>query len=70
MTAVRLNDAEKSNDRRDSSYTDFSLMRVGTLRQKLQEHGLDVDGSREMMIARLEENRPKKKAKVSEGTTD
>ena len=45
LTAVRLNDAEKSNDRRDSSYTDFSLMRVGTLRQKLQEHGLDVDGS-------------------------
>ena len=34
LAAVRLNDAEKSND--ISSYTDFSLMRVGTLRQKLQ----------------------------------
>ena len=32
----------------------FSKMRVNTLRKMLHEKGLDVDGSREMMIARLE----------------
>lgn len=31
-------------------------MRVNTLRKLLHEKGLDVDGSREMMVARLEEN--------------
>ena len=32
----------------------FSKMRVNALRKMLHEKGLDVDGSREMMIARLE----------------
>ena len=31
-------------------------MRVGTLRKMLDEKGLDVDGSRESMIALLKEN--------------
>jgi hypothetical protein len=30
-------------------------MRVSTLRRKLDEKGLDVDGSREMLISRLED---------------
>ena len=29
-------------------------MRVATLRQKLDEKGLDVDGSKEMLVSRLE----------------
>ena len=33
---------------------DLSTIRVSTLRSMLHEKGLDIDGSREMMIARLE----------------
>ena len=36
--------------------TDYNTMRVGTLRKMLDEKGLDVDGSRETMIALLKEN--------------
>lgn len=39
-----------SNDDRD-----YKRMRVATLRQKLAEKGLDVDGSKEMLVSRLEE---------------
>lgn len=63
LAAVVLNDAEKSN--KMDGCTGFKHMRVGALIQKLQEDGLDVDGSRQMMIARLEEDMSKKKAKVS-----
>ena len=35
--------------------TDYNTMRVGTLRKMLDEKGLDVDGSREAMIALLKE---------------
>ena len=35
---------------------DFSTMRVNTMRKMLHDKGLDIDGSREMMIARLEKN--------------
>lgn len=34
----------------------FDTMRVSTLRKKLHEKGLDIDGSRETMIALLKEN--------------
>ena len=34
----------------------YNSMRVGTLRQMLHEKGVDVDGSREAMIALLEKN--------------
>lgn len=34
---------------------DFKRMRIATLRQKLDERGLDIDGSKEMLVARLEE---------------
>ena len=37
------------------SERDHKRMRVATLRQKLDDKGLDVDGSREMLAARLEE---------------
>ena len=36
--------------------TDYNTMRVGTLRKMLDEKGLDVDGSRETMIALLKEH--------------
>jgi len=36
--------------------TNYNKMRVGTLRKLLDEKGLDVDGSRETMIALLKEN--------------
>ena len=36
--------------------TDYNRMRVGTLRKMLDEKGLDVDGSREAMIALLKED--------------
>lgn len=38
-----------------TSIVDFSSMRVSTMRKMLHEKGLDIDGSREMMIARLKE---------------
>ena len=34
---------------------DYKRMRVATLRHKLDAKGLDVDGSKEMLISRLEE---------------
>ena len=39
----------------DSNSTDYNKMRVGKLRKMLDERGLDVDGSREAMIALLKE---------------
>jgi hypothetical protein len=39
----------------DSDELDFTRMCVSTLRRKLDEKGLDVDGSREMLISRLVE---------------
>ena len=52
---------EESEDDSDSENgegesIDYNKMRVGTLRKILDEKGLDVDGSREAMIALLKEN--------------
>ena len=46
---------EQQNDT-NSAKTNYNKMRVGTLRKMLDEKGLDVDGSRESMIALLKEN--------------
>ncbi|KAL7533627.1 hypothetical protein ACHAXR_005353 [Thalassiosira sp. AJA248-18] len=35
---------------------DFNAMRISDLRKKLHEEGLNVDGSRETLIATLKEN--------------
>ena len=40
----------------ESTGDQFTTMRVSELRTKLDEKGLDVDGSREAMIATLKEN--------------
>ena len=51
LTAVNMNVHKVSTDAND-----FSMMRVSTLRKMLDEKGLEVDGSREAMIARLEQS--------------
>ena len=51
LTAVNRKEGKAS-----ISGSDFSLMRVNILRSLLHEKGLDVDGSREVLIARLEQN--------------
>ena len=53
LTAVSRGEA--GNDTNGDS-TNYNKMRVGTLRKMLDEKGLDVDGSRESMIALLKEH--------------
>jgi len=53
LTAVTRDKEEKNSDTEKSSGDQFSTMRVSELRIKLNEKGLDVDGSREAMIAAL-----------------
>ncbi|KAL7533349.1 hypothetical protein ACHAXR_008059 [Thalassiosira sp. AJA248-18] len=46
----------KKQDEDSSDANNYNTMRVSTLRRKLYQKGLDVDGSREAMIAVLKEN--------------
>ncbi|KAL7524798.1 hypothetical protein ACHAXR_000720, partial [Thalassiosira sp. AJA248-18] len=46
----------KKKDNPSSDVNNYNTMRVSTLRRKLNEKGLNVDGSREAMIALLKEN--------------
>ena len=46
----------KEEDSPSSVERDLSTMRVSCLRKMLHKRGLDIDGSRETMISRLEEN--------------
>ena len=48
LTAMNRDDNQGSPNK-------FSMMRVSTLRKMLDEKGLEVDGSREAMISRLEQ---------------
>jgi len=50
LTAVARGEETGEGDR-----TDYNKMRVGTLRKMLDEKGLDVDGSREAMVALLKD---------------
>jgi hypothetical protein len=52
LTAVTR---EKNGNTEESIEAEFRTMRVSELRIKLDEKGLDVDGSREAMIATLKE---------------
>ena len=57
LTAVARGEAEDdTGDEGEDDSTKYYTMRVGTLRNMLYEKGLDVDGSREAMIALLKEN--------------
>ncbi len=47
---------EQSDAGEDDESIKYNKMRVGTLRKMLDEKGLDVDGSRESMIALLKEH--------------
>ena len=49
------NKKRPASSRPNDTGRDYKRMRVSTLRQKLDGKGLDVDGSKEMLVARLEE---------------
>jgi hypothetical protein len=49
-------DDRGSADHDNNCVTHFNSMRISELRQKVHEKGLDVDGSREMLIASLKGN--------------
>ena len=55
LTAVSRGEPKKDDDNNSDSIN-YNKMRVGTLRKMLDEKGLDVDGSREAMIAALQES--------------
>ena len=44
---------EKENDLDGMDGDKFSIMRISDLRRKAHEKGLDIDGSREALIATL-----------------
>ena len=55
LAAVVRGEREEGGADGDNN-TQFTTMRISELRQKAHEKGLDVDGSREMLIAVLKEN--------------
>jgi hypothetical protein len=56
LLAAMARGKKEDNGGSDDDPIGFNTMRVGTLRKMLHEKGLDVDGSREAMIALLKEN--------------
>ena len=55
LMAVAFGGSKKRPASSDAdSARDYKRMRVSTLRQKLDDKGLDVDGSKEMLVSRLE----------------
>jgi hypothetical protein len=50
-----LSSNKKSPAPANAEERDYKRMCVSSLRRKLDERGLDVDGSRDMLIRRLEE---------------
>ena len=60
LAAVSRHDKEKSSSSHDGNETggekSFSHMRISDLREKLHDKGLDIDGSREALIAKLKEH--------------
>ena len=54
MAAMSSANKKRSASSDADSGRDYKRMRVATLRQKLDEKKLDVDGSKEMLISRLE----------------
>jgi len=55
VLAAMARGEEQTGDDADDESVKYIRMRVGTLRNMLDEKGLDVDGSREAMIALLKE---------------
>ena len=56
LLAAMARGKAKSSSSSDTAADNYNTMRVATLRKMLNEKGLDVDGSRESMIALLKEN--------------
>ena len=56
LAATSREDIGNSSTSSSADANDFGTMRINTMRKMLHEKGLDIDGSRETMIARLEEN--------------
>ena len=56
LAAVSRHWGEDTEDGGEEESIKYNTMRVGTLRKMLDEKGLDVDGSRESMIALLKEH--------------
>jgi len=54
VSAVPAGSSKSSSS--DTAANNYNNMRVATLRKMLDEKGLEVDGSRESMIALLKEN--------------
>lgn len=54
MAAVVAGNKKRSAGSLDNDGRDYKRMRVATLRKKLDDKKLDVDGSKEMLISRLE----------------
>ena len=55
LLTAALVGSKKRSEHSGPDNRDYKSMRVSTLRQKLDDKGLDVDGSREMLISRLED---------------
>jgi speckle-type POZ protein len=55
MDVVFINKKRPAPAYQSDEETDYKRMCVSTLRRKLEEKGLDVDGSREMLISRIEQ---------------
>lgn len=55
LLAAMARGEEQTGDGEEGESVKYNRMRVGTLRKMLDEKGLDVDGSREAMIALLKE---------------
>ncbi len=47
---------EEEEEEEEEDGEDFDTMRIGELRQKVQEKGLEIDGSRDALIAALKEH--------------
>lgn len=59
LTAMSRSKKKKGNGTSDDDgggTNDYNTMRVATLRKMLHEKGLNVDGSREALVALLKEN--------------
>ena len=54
MAAMAEGNKKRSAGSSDDNGRDYKRMRVATLRQKLDDKKLDVDGSKEMLVSRLE----------------
>jgi hypothetical protein len=56
LAAVARGEREEGGTDGNNAEVQFSTMRISELRRKAHEKGLEVDGSREMLIAALKEN--------------